>query len=490
MSHIPLRLLGFFIAISLNVFGDIPTPDFPDSLLRSGHDVLVTENADETTEWKYELLRNAQSSIELSTGLSGGKVLQNMLAIIKDKLITNSAIRVHILVADSMMLKDADRSELLLLSIRFPDRFQALINANTGLIMQEGRVHTTENHIKLLIVDEKYFILGGTNSFENLCRGAPPTNSIPEDFLDGFLSAAVRDMDIVVSGPWMAHKLRHEFYTLYHLYQGGVSLRNDAGPYMPSQTNYFSIKEEARTSIALFDCNAAVVKNTSLYAVISGPRLQLHMAGNLYASLIDKARFSIELGQLYFFPVAPIQTALQSASQRGVSISLITNGLNKRLEPSTALIPLYGYLNRSNYLPLIMGRHYSFWEYLQAKLDTPNSATIHEYEIQHALYHKKVMTVDQRYALIGSYNLGAKSENADFEVIAMLDSPEVALQIERVLAADKASSKKVAVSEATTWYFDPFYSLTRWAQKTFLDGILLDREHPPQDMMVNFELSR
>lgn len=490
MPRFTVLLLCFLISATLSLYSDIPTPEFPESLLKSGHDILVTENADETTEWKYELLRNAKCSIELSAGLSGGKVLQNMLAIIKDKLTTNPVIRVHVLVSDSIMLKDADRSELLSLSEAFPERFQALINANTGLIMQEGRVHTTENHIKLLIVDEKYFILGGTNSFENLCRGAPPADNIAEDFLDGFLSPAVRDMDIVVSGSKMSHKLRHEFYALFHHYQTGASMRNDAGPYMPSQTDYFPIRAEARTSIPLFDSHPCVVKNASLYAVISGPRHQLHMAGNLYASLIDKAQFSIELGQLYFFPVLSIQTALQNASQRGVMISLITNGLNKRLQLSTALIPLYGYLNRSNYLPLIMGRHYAFWEYLQAKLDTPNSATVHEYDVQHALYHKKVMTVDQRYALIGSYNLGAKSENADFEVIAMIDSPEVALHIERVLIQDKTSSKRVAVSEATTWYFDPFYRLTRWAQSTFLDGIVLDKEHRPQDVMENFELSR
>lgn len=490
MPRFLLPLFYVFLVSNLNIYGDIPTPDFPESLLKGGHDVLVTENADETTEWKYELLRNAKCSIELSAGLSGGKVLQNMLAIIKDKLTTNPVIRVHVLVSESMMLKEADRSELISLSTIFPDRFQALINANTGLIMQEGRLHTTENHIKLLIVDEKYFILGGTNSFENLCRGAPPADSISEDFLDEFLSPAVRDMDIVVSGPRMAHKLRHEFFTLFHLYETGASMRNDAGPYMPSQTNYFPIRGEARTSIPLFDLHPCVMKDASLYAVISGPRHQLHMAGNLYASLIDKAQYYIELGQLYFFPVLPIQNALQAASQRGVRISLVTNGLNKRLQLSTALIPLYAYLNRSNYLPLIMGRHYAFWEYLQAKLDTPNCAIVYEYDVQHALYHKKVMTVDERYTLIGSYNLGAKSENADFEVIAMIESPGVALQIERVLAQDKASSKIVTVSEATTWYFDPFYRLTRWAQSTFLDGIVLDKEHSPQDLMENFELSR
>jgi phosphatidylserine/phosphatidylglycerophosphate/cardiolipin synthase-like enzyme len=44
-----------------------------------------------------------------------------------------------------------------------------------------------------------------------------------------------------------------------------------------------------------------------------------------------------------------------------------------------------------------------------------------------SLYHRKVMVIDEKHIIIGSYNLGIKSANYDYECALVIeDSPEIA----------------------------------------------------------------
>lgn len=444
---------------------------------RCCHDVLPTKNADESLQFKYELLKGANRSIEMATGYAQGEVFQQVLDIIADQLRNKPQLQVHMMMSEAADLISPDnRNYIHLLTTTYPDRFHALYSQNTGLIFQEKQLYTTENHLKLLIVDEKYFLLGGTNLVDSLSRSAAIDAQGAGPAVH-FLPKGASDMDMVVSGP-MAKKLREEFYTVFDMYKTNTSLSHSSGPYTPQSSEYFPVSDEEKASIAAFEDNPSVVRSVPAYAVISGPRFQLHEIGDLYTGLIKQAQSSIQLANMYFFPTQRLYDALLDAANRNIAITLITNTLNFKIALSNSTIALYAQLNRSNYFPMIMGRTYNSFQLIQAALETPKNVTIYEYNQEFILYHKKVMTVDGRHTVIGSYNLGSKSEDADFEVALFVDSAAVTAQVDQVLDTDKSRSNPVAWKQAYDWYFNPFHTIPSWAQNTFLDGIILDKMPP------------
>lgn len=440
-----------------------------------GHSVFTTRNAEESLLWKHELLKSAKKSIEMATGYAQGQVFQSTLDIFSEKLMTNPDIVIHLTISDaSSFITEENRLFLELLATTFPGRFRYLCICNSGLLSQEGGFYRTSVHMKLIVVDEKYFMLGGTNLVDHMSRSNPEEAPPPANWEEEHLPKAVCDMDVVAMGP-MAKKLRKEFFTLFSLFSTpGASLRNGDGPFTPPQDLCFPIKEDEKTAIPNFDGKHDLVKDVKAFALISGPRLQLHAIGNLYQQLINEARSTIHLGHMYFFPTPRIYEALLEAVNREVEISLITNTLHSRFTPSEFTIGLYADLSRSHYLPLMMGHPYSAFGWIQAENDSPKKSSIYEYNRDSVLYHKKTMTVDHRYAVLGSYNLGSKAENANFEIAIFFDAPLVAAQFDQLLEIDQAQAKKIEVSQARNWYFSIFHRVASWFQGTFFDGLILD----------------
>jgi phosphatidylserine/phosphatidylglycerophosphate/cardiolipin synthase-like enzyme len=280
-------------------------------------------------------------------------------------------------------------------------------------------------------------------------------------------------MDIVASGP-MVQKLRKEFFNIYAMYKSDASLKGNQGPYTPESTAYFEVPEEEKAHIALLDTHPELCRDVKLYGLFTGPRIALHTVGNIYTHLIDKAQQHIELAHMYFFPIDLIYDAFLNASNRNVSISLVTNGINEEAALVNSTRGLYGYMNRLNYLPLMAGRVFGFLEFIAAKRADCKACSIYEYDRQYVLYHKKVMVVDHRFCVIGSYNLGKKSENADYEVTVVMDSLAVARQMEAVLTIDKTLSRGISFTQALRWYFNPLYRVIKGVEKTLLDGIVLE----------------
>lgn len=446
---------------------------FSKDLMEEGHSVYLTRDAAETQEWKIRLIQEAQVSLEISTGFCLGQVFEDLLQAVHEKLIENSEITINLLLFKNFDFISQKHIQFLeSLQAQYSDRFTFLITAVTGLIKQGDKIYVTENHMKLMIVDEKYILLGGTNLIDQL--STPDVNRYPlvDTLGTNFLPKASNDMDAIVRGP-VAKKLRQEYYHVLSLFKSGESLDDHAGEFQCSETGYFPIPETGRTEIAFFDNNSETAHNAKVFGVITGPRMQLHTTGNIYEDLITNATQSIDIGNLFFFPRASIYDALLDASSRGLQISLVTNGVHNQFTLSNSTRSTFGHLNRINYFPLMAGSHFSFWELFTAR-DTPKkNVEVYELNLKGVLYHKKVMTVDHLYSIIGSYNLGMKSEDADYEVAVVIESPEAAVRMEAILQSDKENSSLIPYYQALGWYYDPYYNTLEAIERKFLDGTFL-----------------
>ncbi len=334
--------------------------------------------------------------------------------------------------------------------------------------------------MKLIIVDEKYFHLGGTNLVDNLSQNEIPADYDPTSMQEAFLPKASCDQDVVVSGP-MARKLREEFYQIFELYKTGKSVKSSAGHYFSKTTEYTPVAEEEKTVIDLFENNPDLVSDVKAYATVSGPRFNFHLIGDLYEHYIKEAQISIDLAHMYLFPIDKIYNALIDTANRYVEINIFTNGLNIKATTANSTIALYTYINRVNYLPLMLGKTFRFWQKDEASRSARKGVLVYEYDKEFMLYHKKVLIVDNKFSTVGSYNLGKKSENSDFEVNIFMESPEVALKLHDNLMVDKAASKYIRGKDAIDYHFSFYYNLMKGFESTFFDGIILSVDDLPKE---------
>lgn len=468
-----MRNLILFVVFIVQPFCTLSAIPFSDSLMESGHSAYLTKDADETTEWKSLLIQEANTSLEISTGYCLGQVFENLLREVHLKLESNSSIKVHMHMFQVLGFISTDHIGYLeALKTLFAGRFYYVITTDSDVLKQEDKAYISENHTKLIIVDEKYYLLGGTNLVDPLSSKDVNKYPIANNLAGQFFPRAAYDMDAIIRGP-MAKKLRKEFFNLLALHDSGESIQSHVGEFQPETTAYYPVEEGDKACIAHFDDNADTAHDVRVFGVIAGPRMQLHTIGNMYEQTIKNARESIDIGNMYFFPRKTIYEELMRAVNRNVALSVVTNGLREDNALNNISIDMYGYINRLNYFPVMAGRHYSMWEMFSSINADKGNTEIYELKVSSVLYHKKVMTVDGRYSIIGSYNLGMKSEDAAYEVATIIDSPIIAAQMKAVLADDQTHSEKISFTRALGWYFNPYYNITEAIEKRFMDGILL-----------------
>ena len=152
----------------------------------------------------------------------------------------------------------------------------------------------------------------------------------------------------------------------------------------------------------------------------------------------------------------------KEASKRGVKTEIITNGIN---DQAPAYTVNFAYANRIHFLPILKGRGYSFLERRKCNKHPDFNAHFYEYFVKDIVYHKKVMLVDNRYFLIGCYNLDVHSDLADYELVMVIDSPELAQEAAKVAKRDLEHSLKLSAEIVQEWYFDPAVCLKANLQK-------------------------
>lgn len=399
---------------------------FPDAAPRLGefhqdNAVLVSQNGKETAEWRDKLFGAAQQSIEWSGNFLGGKIFRNTLNLIQEKMTALPNLQVHIFCSHDL-LEAADVKKLEQLKKDFPEQFHLLVSDTK--ITTSPDVSSLENHVKMVVVDRKYFITGGTGHHDVLSdQGETAKAPAPDaSFKSKGVGSGSRDMDIVGSGN-VALTMSQEFFKLWAIWQHRMSPNNKSS--IADYNRYFPLSSESpRAVVRTLDYNPKLVQKAKVKVLVCGdPNQPANACTEELVRIINSAKKSIKLAQLSFNPTKEIWDALLSASERGVSIDLITNGLNKK---SGAGMYFITPSNRQQYLPLMLGRNI---RKLDKKGDLARSAkkavNVYEYNLDGIIMHAKLVSVDGKIASLGSYNLGQKSHRGDYEMDVTMMAPEV-----------------------------------------------------------------
>ncbi len=423
--------------------------------LKAEEKIIACDNSLEMFDWAFEFIDKAEQSIEFAPCYFGGELFQKMMGAFEKQMKRFTRLQIHI-IFEGTFLEPADKALLERMKQDYSRQFHPLLVSRVVDIHQD--LIGISNHMKMLVIDETYYTFGGSNyDYVISSEGThPEKRRIKEGVMvANMLPNGSRDQDIVGKGP-MAKKLRRTFYNVFALWEDYQKSHRftSKNPEDFSEHNRFKVLKASWPIVERFEQakNVVTIDSDRVKLVMGGPWKRPNNITEEYLRLINLAEQQIFVGNLYFAPIDQIMEAFQNASKRGVMTQIITNGINDQAPPYTVN---FAYANRIHFLPILKGRTYTFFEKGMCKKHPDYNAHFYEYYVKDIVYHKKMMLVDNRYFLIGCYNLDVHSDIADYELVMVIDSPELAKEAAKIAKRDLEHSFKLSEEVVRDWYFDP-----------------------------------
>lgn len=430
--------------------------------------LLACQNSLETVDYGLAFIEKAEQSIEFAPCFFGGEVCQKYLQAIEKRIKLNTRLQAYIL-CTTTLLEENDKAYLAQLQKSYPRQFHLAYSSTVVDLSKD--LSAIDNHVKMLVVDERYFSLGGTNYDDSMCSdGTTPVNRPHGDgIIAANLPSGSRDQDLIGKSQEVARELRLVFHKLFALWTEYNKVMRFTSKDPDDYVNKWLFKEIdrfRRPYVERFENDPRVltVDSSAIQVQLGGPKPSPNLITKAYIKLLDEAKQEVTIGNLYFSPIDPLMDAFKRAAKRGIKIKVITNGVNDK---APAYNEMFAWANRISYLPVVYGRDFHLWEKHKCKKCTPLDVEFYEYYVKDILYHKKVMVVDERFVVIGSYNLGHRSDMSDYELAVIVDSKELAAQALEPLKVDFTNSLKVSIEKMQEWYFDPIISYKSEVQKKF-----------------------
>ncbi len=256
-------------------------------------------------------------------------------------------------------------------------------------------------HVKMIIVDGEYVIMGGMNF------GDPYSHKDPAGL-------KWRDTDVLIMGPAVA-KAQEIFAGIWNgeIKKNGLNLPLMSETYQPGQA-------AGNAKISFSFSNPPQAEGTEILAAV--------------IKAIRGANKKINIENAYFVPIPALTQALLEARARGVEVNIFTNSKDS-IDPEAKSV---SDISMKSMLPLYKAG---------ASIYLKKGDTL----------HSKFMTVDGVFVSIGSYNLHPRGERYDSELNANITDAETTAALDRAFEKDintmavKVTSDKQLVPDQS-WF--------------------------------------
>lgn len=424
--------------------------------------LLPTRDGKETEQWRERLIASAEHNIVLSGNYCGGDSFNRLLSKIEERMKERPELKV-IIISSPKFIKKAHREKLNELRKLYPDRF-SLVESPDIWHVSPGLKKVT-NHTKVCVVDYgRRFMQGGSgiqDSFAASGLDEPEEEEIKGvgGFLGQILPRTFRDQDFVgesaieeasstgrqtyIQALLLAHRWEEYQARLKHTIGSPVKaseLGLITGIATPiSDTDSLAVRllrtpvpqDLDLPSIPEFDRDERTAFVEDMEIIAQGP----HQTSSAFAARlieqINKAEHAIHINHMYFHPSSAVFDALVAAANRGVKITVITNGVHKDAPKAHNF---FAPRNRYNYIALRNA----------IQPDKRQNLEVYEFEQDRKGTHKKVVVVDDT-VIAGSSNLGHKSLTlvCDDELNFVAKSRDFAQGVLAVFAEDIRHSRRI-----------------------------------------------
>lgn len=241
------------------------------------------------------------------------------------------------------------------------------------------------NHRKIKVIDGRVGFVGGINICDDYLETAAP-------------DTPWRDTHLRVEGP-VVHDLERCLMDMWHLSTGKMLATPEQFP-------------------------EPVTDGSSCAQLIAGgpDDAWVNHIEKTYLTALHTARESISIATPYFIPSEAMLQAIVMSSLRGVRVRMLV--------PAEGDSRIVQWAARSYYPELL-------------------EAGIEVFEFGPRMMHAKVLSVDGRFAAVGTPNLDIRSLRLNYEVSVFVFDKDVTAALDRALDADFAVSQPVTCPERT-----------------------------------------
>lgn len=148
----------------------------------------------------------------------------------------------------------------------------------------------------------------------------------------------------------------------------------------------------------------------------SGPERDISPLGQIIFAAVSTARSNIRIETPYFVPDAALRMVLIHACYRGVRVQLVL--------PTRSTHPLVLWAGRSFYPKLL-------------------DAGVEIYEYDAGMLHSKIITVDDRWCMLGTANMDVRSFRLNFEITALLYDRRVTRELAESIERHCESARRI-----------------------------------------------
>ncbi len=417
------------------------------------NEIILCRHSLDAFDWAKTFISQAESAIEWSPCLTGGILFNEICALLEERLREQPRLRVHVFLSPQF-LEPSNHACLQHIQKQYANRFHCVY---TTTVVSLGRnVHCTDSHVKLLIVDGKYFVTGGSNyDYTIASEGThPEPRRVKPIHIGSQLPNGARDQDVAGAGP-LAEELRLLFYQLYATWQEYADTQRLSYRFFemsPEKTGWFPIQGSVAT-VDLFHASPQVhwIAGSHCRPLLSGPHQTTNVITRTYEQWIDQAEYEICIANLYFSPTESLKQSLMRAAQRGISLVVLTNGIH---EHTPAYTRLWACAHRLSYCHMLYGTEYSLNQEKECRNAVCCPTEIYEYDVDQLILHKKVMLVDEKRLLLGSYNLGLRSHEADFELDLAIEDEAICKEAKQIYLEDLGCARRISAGQIRAWYFN------------------------------------
>ncbi|HEV2722522.1 MAG TPA: phosphatidylserine/phosphatidylglycerophosphate/cardiolipin synthase family protein [Thermoanaerobaculia bacterium] len=338
----------------------------------------------EAAQARVDLIRGAKNSIEV------------LYFMARDDKITLSMLQ---------LLRDARRRGVTDVRVVIDGSFRRIPKAVMAHLRDEGVVFRTYHpfdlrhptwilhrmHEKIILVDGKRYITGGRN--------------LDETYFGLGRKINYRDLDVYVDGP-SAADAEQRFEQVWSSRDVAALGGHVSAHAKRAATEHLGDALEEMTRSGFIDLGPIRDWSKGAMEVGTVRFLAGHDIGGEMADRIAAAKESVVIESPYFIPPRFFRELLLKKLAEGVHIVVVTNSVRS----TDGLLPQVGYLKYRG-------------EFARAGVE------FREYKGPECL-HGKVIIVDERVVMIGSYNIDPRSQYLNTEITCIAEDEELARQLQ------------------------------------------------------------
>ena len=394
----------------------------------------LLDGSAEALTWRLALIDSAVSSIDVQTYLwyadnSGRLMLERVVHA------AQRGVKVRLIV-DDLLLQGHDQLIANLqaqpnIEFRMFNPWQdrdSLASRAGEMIAQMERLNT-RMHDKLLIVDGRAAIIGGRNIGDHYFGLSDTYNFHDTDLMGiGHIALQSNDMfDQFWNSQWVLSALnlatepdqeiaQQQWLGLQQNSASAAQLAAFARKPKNWQTELTQLKPELRIGTSALVYDEAGEQN-----------IQQNLLSSMF-NFFQLAEEELLIMNAYVIPAQEAIDFLAAKTANGVDIRILTNSLASHDVPAV----------NSHYEPWrddFINAGVKLFE-LRADPDIKSIVDVPPAESAFTGLHSKTAVVDRRYVFVGSMNLDPRSANINTEMGAMVDSPELAEDLAKVIERD------------------------------------------------------